>query len=117
MGASRSLADDAYRSIKSGTLQTLESSDTIADGLRASLAVRTFAILRKQLAGILLVSEKEIVETMQLVAQRMKLVVEPSSAVALAPLLKAGGIPGLNQRMRKGKPVPRIGIIFSGGNV
>jgi len=73
--------------------------------------------LRKQVAGVLLVSEKEIVETMQLVAQRMKLVVEPSSAVALAPLLRAGGIPGLNQRVRKGKALSRIGIIFSGGNV
>src|SRR5579883_1851653 len=88
-----------------------------AHGLRASLAPRTFAILRKQLAGVLLVSEKEIVETMQLVAQRMKLVIEPSSAVALAPLLRAGGIPGLNQRLRKGRPSARIGIIFSGGNV
>ena len=116
-GCEPELADDAYRSIKTGTLQSLESSDTIADGLRASLAPRTFAILRKQVAGILLVSEKEIVETMQLVAQRMKLVVEPSSAVALAPLLRAGGIPGLNQRVRKGKPKSRIGIIFSGGNV
>lgn len=116
-GCEPELADDAYRSLKTGTLQTLESSDTIADGLRASLAPRTFAILRKQAAGILLVSEKEIVETMQLVAQRMKLVIEPSSAVALAPLLRAGGVPGLNPRTRKGKPPSRIGIIFSGGNV
>jgi threonine dehydratase len=116
-GCEPELADDAYRSLKAQALQALESSDTIADGLRASLAARTFAILRKQLAGVLLVSEKEIVETMQLVAQRMKIVIEPSSAVALAPLLRAGGIPGLNQRNRKGKPAARIGIIFSGGNV
>jgi threonine dehydratase len=116
-GCEPELADDAYRSMKTGRLQALEASDTIADGLRASLAPRTFAILRKQLAGVLLVSEKEIVEAMQLVAQRMKLVIEPSSAVALAPLLRAGGIPGLNQRGRKGKAVSRIGIIFSGGNV
>lgn len=116
-GCEPELADDAYRSLKAQTLQALESSDTIADGLRASLALRTFAILRKQLAGVLLVSEKEIVETMQLVAQRMKVVIEPSSAVALAPLLRAGGIPGLNQRNRKGKPAARIGVIFSGGNV
>lgn len=116
-GGEPELADDAYRSIKTGTLQKLESTDTIADGLRASLAPRTFAILRKQVAGILLVSEKEIVETMQLVAQRMKVVIEPSSAVALAALLRAGGVPGLNQRTHKGKAVSRIGIIFSGGNV
>ena len=116
-GCEPELADDAYRSLKTGSLQKLESSDTIADGLRASLSPRTFAILRKQVAGILLVNEKEIVETMQLVAQRMKLVIEPSSAVALAGLLRAGGVPGLNQRGRKGKPHSRIGIIFSGGNV
>ncbi len=116
-GCEPELADDAYRSLKSGKLQSMESSDTIADGLRASLAARTFAILQKQLSGILLVSEKEIVETMQLVGQRMKLVIEPSSAVALAPLLRAGGVPGLNQRVRKGKPPARIGIIISGGNV
>lgn len=116
-GCEPELADDAYRSLKIGTLQTMESSDTIADGLRASLAARTFAILRKQVAGILLVGEKEIVETMQLVGQRMKLVIEPSSAVALAPLLRAGGVPGLNHRARKGKPPARIGIIISGGNV
>src|SRR5215813_13691233 len=116
-GCEPAKADDAYRSVKTGTLQALESSDTIADGLRASLAPRTFAILRKQVAGILLVGEKEIVETMQLVAQRMKIVIEPSSAVALAPLLRAGGVPGLNQRGRKGKAAPRIGVIFSGGNV
>jgi len=116
-GCEPELADDAYRSIKTGTLQALESSDTIADGLRASLAARTFAILRKQVAGILLVSEKEIVETMQLVAQRMKIVIEPSSAVALAPLLRPGGVPGLNQRGKKGKAPARIGVIFSGGNV
>ena len=116
-GCEPELADDAYRSMKTGTLQKLESSDTIADGLRASLAQRTFAILRKHVAGILLVGEKEIVETMQLVAQRMKLVIEPSSAVALAALLRAGGVPGLNAHARKGKSSPRIGIIFSGGNV
>ncbi len=116
-GCEPELADDAYRSLKTGTLQMLEVTDTIADGLRASLAARTFAILRKQLAGILLVGEKEIVETMQLVGQRMKLVIEPSSAVALAPLLRAGGVPGLNQRTRKGNAPARIGIIISGGNV
>jgi len=107
-------ADDAYRSLKSGALQSLETSDTIADGLRASLAPRTFAILRQFVDGILLVSEAEIVATMKLVWERMKIVIEPSSAVALAPLLRRNGLmelgfeAGLN---------PRVGIILSGGNV
>src|SRR5208283_1684638 len=69
-------ADDAYRSMKTGELQTQESSDTIADGLRASLSQRTFAILRTVLDGILLVSEDEIRSATRLVAERMKLIIE-----------------------------------------
>jgi threonine dehydratase len=116
-GCEPELADDAYRSMKTGTLQTQESSETIADGLRASLSARTFGILQKQAAGILLVSEKEIVEAMQLVWQRMKLVIEPSSAVALAPLLRHAGVPGLNDRDAQERGPVRIGVILSGGNV
>jgi threonine dehydratase len=110
-------ADDAYRSLRTGVLQKLESSDTIADGLRASLAPRTFAILRKHVAGVLLVSEEEIVATMRLVAQRMKIVIEPSSAVALAPLLRAGGVEGMALAKRADGGAAKIGVIFSGGNV
>ena len=110
-------ADDAYRSLRTGVLQKLESSDTIADGLRASLAPRTFAILRKRVAGVLLVSEEEIVATMRLVAQRMKIVIEPSSAVALAPLLRAGGVEGMGLAKRADRGAAKIGVIFSGGNV
>lgn len=106
-------ANDAYRSITTGTLQSLETSDTIADGLRASLAPRTFAILRKKVDGILLVSEEEIVTAMKLVWERLKTVIEPSSAVALAPLLRKSGLRELGFSDRE----PRIGVIFSGGNV
>ena len=107
-------ADDAYRSLKAGTLQALETSDTIADGLRATLAPRTFAILRQRVDGILLVSEEEIVATMKLVWERMKIVIEPSSAVALAPLLKKGG----PEHIASGAGArPRVGVILSGGNV
>ncbi len=110
-------ADDAYRSLKTGVLQTQESSDTIADGLRASLAPRTFAILRKHVEGILLVSEDEIRATMRLLWQRMKIVIEPSSAVALAPLLRKGGVAGLELASGMAGMRPRIGVILSGGNV
>jgi threonine dehydratase len=107
-------ADDAYRSLQSGKLQALETSDTIADGLRASLAPRTFAILRQCVDGILLVSEEEIVAATRLVWERMKIVIEPSSAVALAPLVRENGAAqlGLNRDAN-----PRVGIILSGGNV
>jgi threonine dehydratase len=110
-------ANDAYRSLTTGTLQTLETSDTIADGLRASLAPRTFAILQKNVDGILLVSENEIVATMKLIWERMKIAVEPSSAVALAPLLRSTGLSEMSLAKQPGAQKPRIGVIFSGGNV
>jgi threonine dehydratase len=116
-GCEPAKADDAYRSLTTGTLQTLDASDTIADGLRASLAPRTFAILRKHLERVLLVSEEEIITTMKLVWERMKIIIEPSSAVALAPLLKPGAVASLGLPTRTdGKP-PKFGVIFSGGNV
>lgn len=110
-------ADDAYRSLKTGVLQTQESSDTIADGLRASLSIRTFTVIRNFAEAILLVSEKEIVDTKLLVAQRMKIIIEPSSAVALAPLIRAGGVAVLNLPPRADGQLPKIGVILSGGNV
>ena len=110
-------ANDAYRSLTTGTLQSLESSDTIADGLRASLAPRTFAILRRYVERIFLVTEEEIIAAMRLVWERMKLIVEPSSAVAIAPLLKPGTVASLGLSPRADGAVPKLGIIFSGGNV
>ena len=110
-------ADDAYRSLKTGELQTIESSDTIADGLRASLSARTFAILRNFVDGILLVSEEEIKAAMRLLAERMKLIVEPSSSIAIAPLLRKEGVGVLNLPPRPDGRPQRIGIILSGGNV
>lgn len=112
-GCEPAKADDAYRSLQTGTLQTLESSDTIADGLRASLAPRTFAILRELLSGVLLVSEEEIIGAMALIWERLKLITEPSSAIALAPLLKPGAV----QALFPAKSRPKIGLILSGGNV
>ena len=110
-------ADDAYRSLTTGVLQSLDSSDTIADGLRASLSPRTFAILRKEVAGVLRVSEEEIIAATRLIWERMKIVVEPSSAVAIAPLLKPGAIASLGLPARADGRAPRLGVIFSGGNV
>lgn len=116
-GGEPARADDAYRSLTTGTLQSLDSSDTIADGLRASLAPRTFSILRRQLDRVLLVSEEEIVSSMRLVWERMKIIIEPSSAVAVAPLLQPGVIAGLQLPKRPDGGAPKIGVIFSGGNV
>ena len=83
---------------------------------RHSLAARTFAILQKHLSGIFLVSEEEIVGAMALIWERLKVITEPSSAIALAPLLK----PEIIERIRRDRAASRrlkIGIILSGGNV
>jgi threonine dehydratase len=112
-GCEPAKADDAYRSLETGTLQSIESSDTIADGLRASLAPRTFAILRELLSGVLLVSEEEIIHAMELIWERLKVITEPSSAIALAPLLK----PGVANSLSLAAARPRVGLILSGGNV
>ena len=114
-GCEPARADDAYRSLRSGTLQSMEESDTIADGLRASLAPRTFAILRRNISGVLLVTEEEIVAATRLIWERMKIIVEPSSAIALAPLLKPGAARELFGDA-DGEAV-KAGILLSGGNV
>jgi len=115
-GCEPAKADDAYQSLQTGTLHSLESSDTIADGLRASLAPRTFAILQKHLAGIFLVTEEEIINAMWLIWERLKVITEPSSAIALAPLLKVDVIQRISQERIAGGKL-RIGVILSGGNV
>jgi threonine dehydratase len=100
-------ADDAYRSLKTGKRITDFTANTIADGLRTPLGKTNFEIIRQLVDSIVLVSEEEIVQAMRYVWERMKLVIEPSSAVAVAPLLN-GKIGGDGQR---------IGVILSGGNV
>jgi len=115
-GCEPAKADDAYQSLQTGQLHSLESSDTIADGLRASLAARTFVILQKHLSGIFLVSEEEIIAAMALIWERLKVITEPSSAIALAPLLKRAVIAPISAGAAHPQR-PRIGIILSGGNV
>ncbi len=116
-GCEPALADDAYRSLTTGVLQSQDSSETIADGLRASLAPRTFAILRRHVDGILLVTEDEIIAAARLIWERMKIIVEPSSSVAIAPLLKPGALDALALPARADGGAPKLGIIISGGNV
>ncbi len=100
-------ADDAYRSMESGKLEPAAKSETIADGLRATLCPLTFSILRERVDEIAPVSEAEIVEAMRMIWERMKIVIEPSAAVAAAPAL-------LKRLDARGK---KIGIILSGGNL
>jgi threonine dehydratase len=100
-------ADDAYRSFKAGYLIASDHPKTMADGLRTSLGEINFEIIRKNVDDIVTVSEQSIVQAMSLVWERMKLIIEPSSAVALAAILE-------NKELFINR---RIGIILSGGNV
>ena len=100
-------ADDAYRSIRAGRIIKPENPDTIADGLRTALGDKTFPIIRDLVDDIVLVSEEDIVTAMRTIFERMKIIVEPSSAVPLAGLLA--------EKVKvKDK---KVGIILSGGNV
>lgn len=100
-------ADDAYRSLASGHIEPAAKTETIADGLRATLGPLTFSIFRERVDEISLVSEEEIVSTMLLLWERAKIVVEPSGAVAAAPVL-------LRRVKAEGK---KVGVILSGGNL
>jgi threonine dehydratase len=106
-GAEPQAADDATRSYASGVVEPLPATVTIADGLRTTLAPRTLAALRANVDAMGTCSEPAIVAAMRLVWERMKIVIEPSSAVPLACLI---------EHTLPAKGV-RVGIIISGGNV
>jgi threonine dehydratase len=107
VGAEPRNADDASRSLASGRIEPASPLETIADGLRATLCALTFSVLRERVDEITLVEEEEIVSTMLLLWERTKLVVEPSGAVAAAPVL-------LRKIRAEGK---KVGVILSGGNI
>ncbi len=100
-------ADDAYRSFHSGEIKSNKTTDTVADGLRTELGDLNFPIIQKHVSRIIRVKENEIICAMRLIWERMKIIVEPSSAVALAALIKE----------RESYEAKKIGIIISGGNV
>ena len=100
-------ADDAYRSFKAGKIIEDDSPQTVADGLKVSLRPRTWHFVSNYVKDILLASEAEIIDAMFLTWQRMKIVVEPSSSVPLATIIK-------HRDQFAGK---RIGVIITGGNV
>ena len=100
-------ADDAYRSLQSGKIETNKTTNTVADGLRTNLGDKNFPIIQELVTEIIRVEENEIVEALRLIWERLKIVVEPSSAVAVAALLR--------EKLKfKNK---KIGVIISGGNV
>lgn len=100
-------ADDAFRSFKAGHIIADDAPNTVADGLKVPLKELTWHFVQKQVTDILTASEQEIIEAMKLIWKRLKIVMEPSSAVPLATILK-------NPQIFAGK---RVGVIVTGGNV
>lgn len=99
-------ADDAYRSLLSGKPEQSQA-ESIADGLLSNLGDKTFPIIRDYVAGIITVTDAEIITAMRTLWEELRVVVEPSGAVAFAALLK----------QREQFAEARTGIILSGGNV
>jgi len=100
-------ADDAYQSWRSGRRCAVNVPQTIADGLRGSIGVRNFELLRSHVDEVVTVSEAAIVAAMRTVLDDLKLLIEPSSAVPVAAAL-AGKL---------GPAGSRLGIVLSGGNI
>ena len=107
IGAEPAAADDAYQSFRSGERRAVVAPKTIADGLRGSIGVRNFELLRRFVDDVVTVSEAQIVDAMRIVLADFKLLIEPSSAVAVAAVI-AG---------KSCKPGQRVGLVISGGNI
>jgi threonine dehydratase len=100
-------ADDAARSFRAGHIIADDAPVTVADGLKVPLKELTWHFVSNHVTDILTCSEQDIIDAMKLIWKRMKIVMEPSSAVPLATILK-------NKQLFAGK---RVGIIITGGNV
>jgi threonine dehydratase len=107
IGGEPSGADDAFKSIQAGKILPSVTPNTIADGLRTSLGNLTFPVIYNNVSEIVTMSDQVIIEAMSLIWERMKIIVEPSAAVAFGVILKRK----INVSGRK------VGIILSGGNV
>jgi len=108
IGVEPNAGDDARRSLQEGRIVTIDTPHTIADGQQTtSVGERTFAVMRERVDDIVTVTDEEIVSAMRLVFERMKVVLEPSGASALAAIL-AKKVDVIGQR---------VGITLSGGNL
>ena len=99
--------DDTFRSFKSGERQRVGKKKSIADGLLVSVGELNFEIIKKFVEDVITVSEEEIAYAMRLIWERMKIIIEPSSAVAIAAMIK-------DKTRLENK---NVGIIITGGNV
>lgn len=106
IGAEPEGADDTFRSLESGMIEPSQS-DSIADGLLTTVGTKTFPIIQENVKRIITVSDAEIVSAMRLIWERLKIIIEPSAAVAFAAVLK-----DKDQFRNKS-----VGVILSGGNI
>ena len=106
-GAEPTEADDAYRSLQNGEIVPNDTINTICDGLRAQIGTITFPIIQKYVDEIITLSEDEILDSMKMIWERLKIIVEPSCSISLAAIIK-------NKNKFSGK---NVGLIMSGGNV
>ena len=107
IGAEPERADDAMRSMKSGKIEPSGDPKTMADGLRTSLGDKTFAVIQKNVDEVVSATEAEMLSALRFVWERFKIIIEPSCAVPVAPVLH-------RKIDLTGK---RVGVIITGGNV
>lgn len=107
IGAEPAGADDAFRSVRDNVIYPSENPKTICDGLLTSLGECTFRIIKDNVEKIITVKEESIITAMRMIWERMKIIVEPSSAITLGAVLE-------NREYFEGK---KIALILSGGNV
>lgn len=107
IGAEPQGADDAFRSLRDKTIYPSVKPDTICDGLLTQLCDKTYSILEKNIDSILTVGDETTIDAMKLIWERMKIIVEPSSAITFGAVLS-------NQEFFRNK---KIALILSGGNV
>ncbi len=107
IGGEPELANDAFRSMQSGKIEPASSPTSIADGLLTSLGDKTFPIIHGNVKEIITVTDDEIIKAMQIIWERLKIIIETSCAVPFAAVMK-------EKQMFAGK---KVGIILSGGNV
>ena len=108
-GAEPKGADDAYRSLKEGKLLPQEDPRTICDGLLTSMGENTWNILKDHLDAIYTVSDEDVVQSMRLIWERMKIIIEPSCATPVAVVMSS--------EFKQLENIEEVGIILTGGNV
>ena len=108
-GAEPKGADDAYRSVKEGKLLPQEDPRTICDGLLTSMGENTWNILKDHLDAIYTVGDEDVVQSMRLIWERMKIIIEPSCATPVAVVMSS--------EFKQLENIEKVGIILTGGNV